>query len=426
MYSAAVLLVSPEKKRSSRRRFVAALRSSGSYVVATDNVEAAQRAIEARLIHAVVLLDMPDADRDQVLAASRSIPTVCVYRRIDRESLLDDPQHPFLSRIYSPGNPVRLARRVAIAVESLLRNKPLGIEDHLPHFGVEYTTFELCTSDHRDAMLKCIDEHLEWLGARSLIRRGILDATNELARSALKSTPLYSDAKQPSAGAQSSHNIRVRFGSDGETFAFSIRDPGGSVTWKRLANRISDCLQPVVPGVGTTSLSTFLLLKSAEVLTINVVPGRQTEVVALFSLRERRSQDLELSWTVSPETSRNHKIRGGEYHRILLESMFSARRPPRIPQAPQVGTTGTGVHQIDSATGRLADRRSIRSQSQDAAGPNAIPEFVPSEKSVLILREPLDTAAPQVGELPRALCEACDDFAEDTFVESHTRPGREN
>lgn len=400
MQSQAVLVYAPAG--GCPPAILAALKAGGSYVAATSELEPALNAARGGLCEAVVALSPSHADLASLASSGPAVPIIAAFADASHDTLLYARDASHVSRIYGEGlSSDELARRIAIVLRSIVNDDFGGVDKWMSGFGIDFCNYELHSSRHRDELVKCIADYLEWLGARSTIQANVLDAVDELSTNAIYNAPIDAEGHRYYAGLERRTDVslapheyaRARFGSDGRRFAISIVDFFGSMTWSRLGNRIHECLRSasIERKAGGAGLGLYIMLRNAEQVIVNSCPGVSTEVIAVFGLRERSTQGMALTFATLPRFAAGTAISVSlEYRRALLDELIPSPAPPIVPLTPR-----GGVVDCDPPAPAMASQRPRRAPSATILAGSSRADTVPSSPSVDFEEEATRTFVPR-------------------------------
>ncbi len=293
--------------RITARALTVRLRGAGNEVVVTEDARVAHELVAARAIDlALVELETPGA-LALVEAALTQLPVVAVTTAAQAVTLRELICERQLGHVVcrGDGGPAELARDAVVVVEKLLRAELFGVDKYLPEFGVEVATFEVRGAADRDAVVECLGEHVEWLGAGREARGAVASVVDELVTNAVYNAPRDGDGRPCYAALDRRDKVElapheyvtVRWGSDGEVLVVSVSDRFGALEEARVRARLGACLgggDAIEHKAGGAGLGLFTVLSRSTQLVINVDRGLRTEIIATIDLR-RRGQGARLA-----------------------------------------------------------------------------------------------------------------------------------
>jgi hypothetical protein len=192
----------------------------------------------------------------------------------------------------------------AFAVEGLtatlarLTGQPLfGAERWLP-WGTHCTRIGLGGSPDRQPALNRVAERLGAVGVAERLQDRLLTVVDELITNAVYDAPIdrasgaprhrHQDRRQPVV-LDAADQPELSFGTDGVRFAVAVRDPFGGLRAETVRQHLARGLRRGADQIdqkqGGAGLGLFLLFDHLHALSVEVHPGRRTEVAGLVDLR---------------------------------------------------------------------------------------------------------------------------------------------
>jgi hypothetical protein len=192
----------------------------------------------------------------------------------------------------------------AFAVEGLtatlarLTGQPLfEVVRWLP-WGARFQRRTLSGSADRQPALDAVAELLTEVGAGERLVERLLTVVDELVTNAVYNAPIDRETGTPLFAAQDrripvvldpADQPELVFGSDGQRFAVAVRDPFGALRAEtvrgHLARGLRGGAEQISQKAGGAGLGLFLLFDHLHALSVEIHPGRRTEVSGLVDLR---------------------------------------------------------------------------------------------------------------------------------------------
>jgi hypothetical protein len=202
---------------------------------------------------------------------------------------------------------------LAVTSAKLHSGDIFGLEKYLA-WGARVSQVEVAGYDEKRAAIEELGRVAEWLGARRRLVNRVQTTADELLMNALydapaASAPLAAGSRRLAVppGEHSAEGLvrqfpedprrgppaapaLLRYGCDGRYLAVSVLDRYGSLDKRALLDAVlrarSELGRPRV-NQGGAGLGVYFVLSSVTRFIVNIQPGRFTEVVCLFDVRER-------------------------------------------------------------------------------------------------------------------------------------------
>lgn len=173
-----------------------------------------------------------------------------------------------------------------------------GLEKYLA-WGATVREIEVASYEDKRLALDELGRAAEALGARRRMIIRVQGTADELLMNALYDAPavggvlgaatLPADAERRARAAGCGATALLRFGCDGRHLAVSVLDRFGALDKRAVLDAVlrarAECGRPRAEG--GAGLGLYFVLSSVTRFIINLQPGRLTEVVCLFDMRER-------------------------------------------------------------------------------------------------------------------------------------------
>jgi len=174
---------------------------------------------------------------------------------------------------------------LAVTSAKLHSGDIFGLEKYLA-WGVTANEIEVSSYEEKCAALDRLGSAAESVGVRRRMMNRIQGVADELLMNALYDAPAAAGAEP---GAAAEPGALLRYSCDGRHFALSVLDRFGALDKRALLDAVlrarADLGRPRAQG--GAGLGLYFVLSSVTRFIVNVQPGRRTEVVCLFDLRER-------------------------------------------------------------------------------------------------------------------------------------------
>jgi hypothetical protein len=181
-------------------------------------------------------------------------------------------------------------QELAVTSAKLHTGDIFGLEKYLA-WGTGVAAAEVTNYEEKVAALDQLGRAAERVGARSRLLNRVLSTADELLMNALYDGPA---AAAPAASSSQRMppplpSALLRYGCDGRYLALSVLDRFGSLDKRAVLDAVlrarAELGRPRAEG--GAGLGLYFVLLSVTRFIVNLSPGRLTEVVCLFDLRER-------------------------------------------------------------------------------------------------------------------------------------------
>jgi CheY-like chemotaxis protein len=268
-------------------------------------VSSSLEAVERWRPDLVVLGDgaLAEAEPGELLAdcAGRKLPlVVCLTQELPAARL-----HRLLGELPRAnivgGHHSTLFDELVVTVKKLVQGDIFGLDKYLS-WGASIRHFELTTTEERLRLVKeLVQDVKERVGRRHAEVVALI--ADELLSNALFNAPVDDNghhyrADEPRTTQRDlvgRERVRLQFGGDGRYLGVAVTDYFGSVDYARVSSYLGKKFHSASEfdvqfdsaGAGA---GLALIYKHSSHLAFNVLPGRQTEVVALLDIRQRISE----------------------------------------------------------------------------------------------------------------------------------------
>lgn len=192
-------------------------------------------------------------------------------------------------------------RELLVTSVKLLSGDIFGIHKYLA-WGVTLHEIEVKTYDEKRMALLDIAHHAKEVGARRQVIAKIESVTDELLMNALYDAPIIRQGSsqqqgidkpgQAQAAPQESGAALLRYACDGRYFAVSVQDDFGELHKEAILDHVRRARMergrpsPEGSETGGAGLGLYFILSSVTRFIANIEPGKRTEVICLFDLRQ--------------------------------------------------------------------------------------------------------------------------------------------
>jgi len=180
----------------------------------------------------------------------------------------------------------------------LLSGDIFGLEKYLA-WGSKVHELAVRSYEEKRVALLTVAEHANQVGARRQVVAKIESVTDELLMNAMYDAPAVSRGEEPRVPTAGDvqpdtvhENALLRYACDGSYFAVSVEDTYGGLQKEAILDHLLRArAERGRPRTGTETtggagLGLYFVLSSVTRFIANVEPGRRTEVVCLFDLRQ--------------------------------------------------------------------------------------------------------------------------------------------
>jgi hypothetical protein len=212
---------------------------------------------------------------------------VSLLRRLPMNHLISDAHQPDESEL-------------VVTSEKLLSGDIFGLQKYLAWGAKRHERIIAGYADKRSALLD-VAAHAKEVGARRPVIAKIESVSDELLMNALYDAPAIREGVSRKSRIDKSNDGEIPsdeaallcYASDGRYFAVSVQDNYGELHKEAILDHLSRARaakgQPkphTAPGTGGAGLGLYMILSSVTRFIANIEPGRRTEVICLFDLRQ--------------------------------------------------------------------------------------------------------------------------------------------
>jgi hypothetical protein len=279
---------SPTLRRTLRRTLGAA----GSQVEFHDSVVDAQTDDAALLVIDQVVRQ--SLSREQLEALARGAGLIVVGDSLENDDVVSMLRARGLNHVIGDAEEPDDGELVVTSVK-LLSGDIFGLEKYLS-WGVRVGELEVRSYEDKREAMAMVTAYAKDVGARRPVIAKIESVVDELLMNALYDAPAVAGGPARDPGGPPSADARalLRWACDGQYFAVSVEDSYGALEKAAILDHLARARQErgrprggddASPGAGA-GLGLYFILSSVTRFIANVSPGRRTEVVCLFDLKQ--------------------------------------------------------------------------------------------------------------------------------------------
>ncbi len=280
---------SPSLRRTLRRTLGAA----GSQVEFADKLDDADTDSAALLV--IDELVRQALTREQLEALGRGAGLIVIGDSLESDEVVSVLRAPNLNHLISEREDPDDAELVVTGVK-LLSGDIFGLEKYLS-WGVRVGEQEVRTYEEKREAMAVVTAYAKEVGARRPVVAKIESVVDELLMNALYDAPAVSGVPRGEDGAPAAEaRAQLRWACDGRYFAVSVADDYGALHKESILDHLVRARQergrPRTPQPGEEAsgagagLGLYFILSSVTRFIANIAPGRRTEVVCLFDLKQ--------------------------------------------------------------------------------------------------------------------------------------------
>jgi hypothetical protein len=280
---------SPALRRTLRRT----LGATGSQVEFADTVEDADTASAALLV--IDEQVRQTLSRDQLEALGRGAGLIVIGESLESDEVVALLRAPNLNHLIADRDDPDDSELVVTGVK-LLSGDIFGLEKYLA-WGARVGEREVVTYEDKREAMAIVTAYAKEVGARRPVVAKIESVVDELLMNALYDAPAVAGAARGESGAPASEaRALLRWACDGRYFAVSVADDYGALAKESILDHLARARQergrPRAPQPGDETsgagagLGLYFILSSVTRFIANIAPGRKTEVVCLFDLKQ--------------------------------------------------------------------------------------------------------------------------------------------
>lgn len=286
-----------------RRTLRRTLNATGSSVEFIDHLSE-ERATGA----AIIVIDKDcrrQSDPRLIQVIGRGGKIIILGDSIEDDEVVRLLRHAPMDHVISDGQEPDESELIVTSVK-LLSGDIFGLQKYLA-WGTRIQEEKIGTYEAKRRSLQRIAEHAKEVGARRQVIAKIESVTDELLMNALYDAPAIRNGMSRQARIDKSTDgelpgeeaALLRYACDGRYFAVSVQDNYGELHKEVILDHLSRARaergRPKAAGSagGGAGLGLYFILSSVTRFIANIDPGRRTEVICLFDLRQRgRDADM--------------------------------------------------------------------------------------------------------------------------------------
>ncbi|HVK74609.1 MAG TPA: hypothetical protein VM734_14870 [Kofleriaceae bacterium] len=266
--------------------------ATGTPIEFTDTVGAADPA------DAVVVIDQPtcaalgDAERTELV---RARALIVMGGSIEDDGVVDALRRDGWNHVIRDADDPDDAELVVTSVK-LLSGDIFGLEKYLA-WGVKVNEASIRTYEEKREALLAVTASSRDAGARRPTIARVESVCDELLMNAMYDAPAVATGTIPPMPRRlnepiGDHDARLRWASDGRYFAVSVEDRFGALAKDVILDHLQRARvergrpRSSSAGAGGAGLGLYFILSSVTRFIVNIEPGRRTEVVCLFDLKQ--------------------------------------------------------------------------------------------------------------------------------------------
>lgn len=211
-------------------------------------------------------------------------------------------QHSFIANIITRNGHEQVfnIRDVVTTVRKLISRDLFGLEKYL-NWGIDVYDHKITSSRHRKNLVDQLEHYLDSMGLRKSVRTRCLMVAEELLMNAIYDAPVDRHGKPlfnhlprtVQVDLSAPQQGRLRYACDGMSLAISVDDPFGALSRDTILDYLHTCyfgnMETSSSNKGGAGKGLFQIMKTCDLLVINVKPRIKTEAIALFNLGQDNS-----------------------------------------------------------------------------------------------------------------------------------------
>jgi hypothetical protein len=277
---------SPTLRRALRRTLGAA----GSQVEFHDSVDSAPTADATLLV--IDQTVRRSLTQEQLEALARGAGLIVIGDSLENDDVVAACQGQGVNHIISDTEDPDDSELVVTSVK-LLSGDIFGLEKYLS-WGAKISDRVITGYEEKRESMAEVCSYARDVGARRPVVAKIESVVDELLMNALYDAPAVAADVQPAARAQTppiDARALLRWACDGRYFAVSVEDEFGALHKKSILDHLARARlergrpRPGDEGSGA-GLGLYFILSSVTRFIANIAPGKRTEVVCLFDLKQ--------------------------------------------------------------------------------------------------------------------------------------------
>lgn len=197
-------------------------------------------------------------------------------------------------------------KNIMTTVTKLLSHDLFGLEKYLS-WGVDIQSRQIVSSRQRATLLSDVDQYFEKLGVRRANRDRMKTVLEEILMNAIYDAPTDAEGKSlynhlprtQELSLKPGEQSLLRYATDGMLIAVSVTDPFGALRAGTILRYLEHNYagtggdMNAREGKGGAGRGLHQIVENADLVVFNVVPGKKTEVIALFNVevKEKANQN---------------------------------------------------------------------------------------------------------------------------------------
>lgn len=308
MKSKRILLAETSKKRQLIAKM--ALGGTGVTIDLCNDTSDGQKLIENNQ-YDILLVDGDFLELSQTaLEKNPELKVVLMSSDNDADYFKKVKDFPFVSNFITRNFDDRsfTVKNILTTVTKIVNTDIFGLEKYLS-WGADVQHFKINHSGQRKEIIQGMDEYFSGMGIRSRVRENFKIVAEEMLMNMIYDAPrdehgksLYNHLDRTTAvELKKDEEGFFRYGCDGVIAAVSAIDPFGGLEKETVIKYFNSCEDGnygsinKAEGKGGAGLGLFQILTIADLVVFNVRKGFKTEVIALFNLDPKNSDNSDSS-----------------------------------------------------------------------------------------------------------------------------------
>jgi len=268
-----------------RRTLRRTLNAAGSQVEFSDQVD------DSTADAALVFVDQIARKGIAPESLDAGPPLVVLGDSLEDAEVVELMRHRGVNHVISDAEDPDDTELVVTSVK-LLSGDLFGLEKYLA-WGVKIDERSIATYENKREALAAVTSCAREAGARRPLIARIESVVDELLMNAMYDAPAARTGERPDPTCETPSETRalLRWASDGRYFAVSVQDDFGELHKEAILDHLARARAErgrprSGDDVGGAGLGLYFILSSVTRFIANIEPGRRTEVVCLFDLKQ--------------------------------------------------------------------------------------------------------------------------------------------
>jgi len=192
-------------------------------------------------------------------------------------------------------------KNITTTISKLITQDLFGLEKYL-NWGVEVYTAPVVSSDSRRDLITEMEMCFYEQGIRSVLLKKCAMVVEELLMNAIYDAPVDVDnyplynhlPRTEPVTLIPAQQGKLRYACDGLLLAVSVEDPFGGLDRQTILDYLESCLEGRTGQLnnkkGGAGRGLFQIMKTADLVVINVKPNIKTEVIAIFNVDTQKAK----------------------------------------------------------------------------------------------------------------------------------------